>query len=236
MMFFKKLISTNKSTQSGRMDVNVDVDIQEYNKALSTVHSLLMDGTDFQKAAVYDLAIWSIGRAVAADGCSNLMLGRRVINNHDLSFHRLFPILSEAKGEVEVIDIAKCNAYTGCWHYDRIAHTVDSIFKNGYRQAPASKGIYYPELRMAIMLEGRHHTSWATYLNDCKVNLQVIKLTPYFDIVKTDGAFYYYKNSYGEDQKIRLADFRMAVLFQLAKERSMIDLPNTADAYQNRKL
>ncbi len=213
----------------------IDLDQVWFDDAISAVHALTLDAKNkMEAAAVYDLVIWAIGRSVAADGCSALMLGRRVPDNWDISYDKSFPIMKEAKAGQRMIDLSKCNAYTGCWHYDRIASTVASVLKNGYFQYSNSNGVYYPEIRFAIMMNGRHHTTWAVYLGECNVNLDVISLTPYFDIVSTDGAFYHFENSYHEPQHIRVQDYRMAVLFQLAKERSKLDVPDTAGTYAQR--
>lgn len=209
----------------------VELDRCRFQRAMSSVHSLFLGAiTDMEKAAIYDFAIWAIGRDVAADGCSNLMLGKNVQENRDISY-AVFPDIPEARGGSQVVDLAKCNAYTGCWNPNRILTSVGSLFESGYHQPSDSNGVYYPELRFAIMYNGRHHTSLATFLNDCKVNLEVIQLTPYFNAVNTDGAFYDYLNEYNEPQHIRIGEYRMAVLFQLAKERARIEQTHIGDLF-----
>ncbi len=216
------------------LDQTEDLDKARFDRAVSSVNALAMGAENrMQIAAVYDLAIWAIGRSVAADGCSAIMLGKYVADNHDISYET-FPFLKEARLGKSVIDLSKCNAYTGCWSYDRVASTVASLFEFGYVQPSSSNGIYYPEIRLAVMLNGRHHTTWGTYLRDCNVNLDVISLAPYFDLVRTDGAFYDFENQCHEPQHIRVQDYRMAVLFQLAKIRRELDIPNTEDAYKGR--
>ena len=213
----------------------IELDRSRFQRAISSVHAMLSEiDTDWKNAAVYDLAIWSIGRSVAADGCSDLMLGKYVQENKDIAYFE-FPDLPAAHGSQQAVDLAKCNAYTGCWSYERIPSSIASLFKNGYQQPKNSNGVYYPELRLAVMYNGRHHTSWATFLDDCTVMLDTVHLTPYFDVISTDGAFYEYVDKDGFPQHLRVRDYRMAVLFQLAKECSILDPPHTADAYAQRK-
>lgn len=213
----------------------VELDRSQFQRSMDSIHGLLLGAkTDMETAAIYDLAIWAIGRDVAADGCSNLMLGKYVQENRDISYN-VFPVIPEAKGDVQLVDLAKCNAYTGCWSYDRIPSSIASLFESGYRQPSDSNGVYYPELGFAVMYNGRHHTSWATFLNDCTVKLDTIHLTPYFDIVNTDGAFYIFSDKYSKLQHIRVREPRMAILFQLAKERGALDLPHTADTYAQQR-
>ncbi len=212
-----------------------DTDRERFNRSISAVHTLLLGtDSDLEKAAVYDFAIWAIGRSVAADSCSSLVLGKYVQENCNIAYDSVFPTLPEASCGTQLIDLAKCNAYTGCWSY-RMPAGITSLFKSGYHQPKDSNGVYYPELRFAVMYSGRHHTSWATFLNSCHVELEVVRLTPYFDIVTTDGAFYEYINEYSEPKHIRGIDYRMAVLFQLARERGKLDMPHTADAYAQQR-
>lgn len=210
------------------------LDQNRFQRAIETVETILLEANDQrQVAAIYDMVIWNLGKSVATDGSIGLFTGAYVIDNSRISYG-FFTGMPEADLGMTTIDLTKCNVYTGCWSFDRIVASFDSTFANGYKQPSDSNGVYYPELRLAIMLNGRHHSSWATYLETGRVKLRAISLRPFFEIAHTDGAFFYFKNEYGEEEKLRTADYRMAVLFQLAKERSKIDLPNTRDAFHQK--
>ena len=196
---------------------------EAYEAILSTANLLLLNISDeFQRAAIYDFLIWSLGQQIASDSFAYFASMKPVPENRELHFIDRFPRTEGVYLGKQDFDLAKIPSYIGPWDYGRFANGIQSILSVGYqhtKEAPTNHGVYYRELDFALMLEGRHHTSWAVYSGRCIQSLDVVSLEPYFPIVQTDGESFLYTSADGYPVNQPVYDIRIAAMYRLAQMR-----------------
>lgn len=179
-----------------------------------------------QRAAIFDYAIWALGQQIAADGHGIFVSGGITPNNPFYDPSKNFPSLEAVHLGKQFFDISKIPTYTGPWERGRFPKTLSSLLKNGYKHTEASNdGTYYKELGFAVMMNGRHHTSWSIYMGSCIEELDVITLEPYFPVVQTDGAYFIYTNCDGNKVQNQTNDYRFAAMYRLAQMRWELGYP-----------
>lgn len=198
-----------------------------FRSIIEMVESLLWGlENPIQKAAIFDYAIWSLGQQIAADGHGIFVAGGITTDSTYYDVKRNFPNIKDAHQGKQFFDISRLPTYTGPWERGRFPEGLLSLLRNGYKHTEASNnGVYYKELGFAVMLEGRHHTSWSVYLGSCIEELDVITLEPYFPIVQIDGANFIYTNRDGIEVHNQTNDYRFAAMYRLAQMRWELGCP-----------
>lgn len=201
---------------------------QTFSNVVRSVDSILAGVSGpTERAAIYDYAIWALGRQIAADGNGAFVCGESPLENRDYATDYLFPKTDGSSVGEQIFDLAQIPAYTGPWDQNRFPKGILSVFSQGYRQELArNKGIYYKELNFAVMLEGRHHTSWGVFSGECLQTLDVVTLEPYFPVVKTDGACFSFPDEDMGVAKRKATDYRFAVMYHLAQRRWQEGIPS----------
>lgn len=190
-----------------------------YDDIMATIDNFLL-GTSYmtERAAIYDFVIWTLGQEIAADGYRLFVSGKDVPDNHKYDLLSFFPAQDGIKQEIREFDISKIPTYTGLWSMDRFSKSISSVLTRGYRHEMSNhKGIFYKELNFAVMLEGRHHTSWGVFTGECLIPLQIISLEPYFPRVTTDGSCFCYSDDDGQWVMRKEIDYRLAAMYRLAQ-------------------
>lgn len=192
---------------------------ERFARIIRTVELLcLEDLTVMQREMVYDFALWTLGQQIAADGYASFISGTTVCENRDYDFLNLVPGLPEGKAEKAAIDLSKIPTYTAPWEYSRFPSGISSLMAHGFRQDLArNEGIYYPELRFAVMLSGRHHTAWGVFLGSCIQDVSIRSLTAFFPCVTTDGECFEYRDPSGACRTGKVPDYRFAAMYRIAQ-------------------
>lgn len=192
---------------------------RSFHDVIDMTNSLLLGTSHLtEKAAIFDFVIWALGQQIAADGHGLFVSGKRTPENCDYNLYRLFPSLNGTKQGIQEFDISKFPTYTGPWDRSRFPNGIQSIFSRGFRHEQSdSKGIFFKELNFAVMLEGRHHTSWGIFTGECVQPLEIISLEPYFSKVTTDGAYFHYTDKDGNLVLKKGIDYRLAAMYRLAQ-------------------
>lgn len=198
-----------------------------FHAALDTIDCLALGKeTGIEKAAVYDFAIWALGRQIAADGCGLLVSKKNVPDSRDYDISLLGGGVKCTELGERDMDIAEVPTYTGMWDYTKFLEAYRSVLEKGFcDELKNARGIYYSELNFATILSGRHHTSWAVYMGSCVLPMRVVSIKPYFPMVETDGAYFTFQNNEGRAQKVRIADARFAVMYALAQKKWKMGCP-----------
>ena len=199
-----------------------------FDDVIHMTNSLLLGTTRLvERAAVYDFVIWSLGQQIAADGNVLFVSGKDTPENREYDLSTLFPGINVSSEGVQEFDLSKIPTYTGPWDRNRFPNAIQSIFTHGFRHEMAyNKGILYKELNFAVMLNGRHHTSWGIFAGECIQPMEVISLEPYFPYVKTDGAYLIYTDSHRSRVLHKLIDSRLAAMYRLAQMKWEAGYPN----------
>lgn len=190
-----------------------------FNDVIRTVDSLLLGISSItERAAIYDFVIWTLGQQIAAHGNMLFVSGKDTPENREYDLSTLFPGINVSSEGVQEFDLAKIPTYTGPWELNRFPNAIQSIFTHGFRHEMAhNNGIFYKELNFAVMLNGRHHTSWGVFTGECVQPMEVISLEPYFPYVTTDGAYLDYTDEDGHRVRHKLIDYRLAAMYRLAQ-------------------
>lgn len=179
-----------------------------------------------EKSVLFDFMIWSLGQQIVADSYMAFLTYRKVTEDYWFDLRGAFPFIRAKASEAD-IDIAKCTTYTGPWNVNRFPECFLSVAAHGFLDSENNtKGIYYPELHFAVMNSGKHHTSWAIFLGECKTSLNVVSLKEYFPVLTTDGATFTYSDQDTTLTK-QAADYRFAAMYRLAQIKWENDYPDT---------
>lgn len=217
MNFWQGFKRSGKCAQvtSKRMETRTN----DYNAIIRAVQSLLLGEKNYvERCAIYDFAIWTLGNQIVADGFRHFISDQEVTENRNYDIQTLLPEKESTQMGQKEIDLARVPTYTGLWSIDRFSRGIRSILAVGFRHELAHNvGIYYPELNFAVMLSGRHHTSWAVFLGSGVQPMNVISLEPYFSQVQTDGNYFTYSDDFGNQIQRYVEDYRFAAMFRLAQ-------------------
>ena len=179
-----------------------------------------------EKSAIYDFVIWALGRQLVADSYVSFITNRDVTKSHWFDIRSFFSVPRKDTVRVDM-DIAKCVTYTGPWNANRFPSCFLSVAAHGFLDSENNaKGIYYPELHFAVMASGKHHTSWAVFMGECKTTMEIVSLKDYFPIVSTDGAIFSYCQ---KDITVteKAVDCRFAAMYRLAQIKWEKGYPDT---------
>lgn len=121
-------------------------------------------------------------------------------------------------GELQIKTISLKDDYviTCPWNIDRIKDNILNITKNGFKYFSNNHySYYYSELDLCIVYNGYHSIASGIYNKNGNILAKVISIKPLFQHIKTDGAYFY--NVYTDERLYWIEDFRIAVLFEIAK-------------------
>lgn len=198
-----------------------------FTEVVRLTDSLLCGVTDtVERVALYDFVIWALGCQIAADSRGLFVHGEETPENRSYDVRSLFPPVVSNAPEVLEVDLAKVPTCTGPWNRNRFSNGILSVFNQGFQKELArNEGLFFRELNFAVMLSGRHHTSWGIFTGACVQPLQVVALEPYFSSVKTDGAYFTYLDADGNPVKRKAIDYRFAAMYHLAQRKWEVGYP-----------
>lgn len=133
-----------------------------------------------------------------------------------------FVMFTEHYGKIE---FSGKTIISSLWDSKRIYKAATHIKRNGFiDSANYFTGLYIPEWRLIVVREGLHHTGVAAQ-NHCicgECRAGICRLEKMFDAVTTDGEYWYYDN-----RKAKVRDVRIAILFEVAREKDRLLKTNT---------
>ena len=177
-------------------------------------------GTPVKQAAFLDYAIRCIGRELAAVTSTAQLYGEPVPDISEL----LIPLICKEnrKPQEDALYRALVDYNVIClpWNSSKITSAAFDVFTNGFHP---EKGYYnvvlYPELQLAIVINGRHHMAVAASMGQGSAICNTIHLKELFSDLRTDGEYWYR----GSDERFPVADFRLALIFCLARDRAALN-------------
>ncbi len=188
----------------------------EYDNALQQIDIFLSQAEiDEVRIAILDYAIKAIKRDLIGEGLAQIVYGKEVPE-----WRAAFPISSQHKSRKHIsIDLSKTDILVTTWKEDRLSKAIQNLMA-----APFDQGLdyytatYYPEIELAIIGNGMHHTAVASVgASGVMDRCTVIHMTPAFDDVSTDGANWMNSKT---GSIMGVDDFRFALLFTLAQMRN----------------
>ena len=166
------------------------------------------------RAAFLDFAIHAIGRELEAETTARILHLSGEVPNERFEIPNI--LVTE---EYRKASLSAYNAITRPWDTKRLRTAVRQVFEHGFRQEEGYfTGTLYPEINLVVVSDGRHHLTAARMKGTASAKLWVAPLTPCFDTLRTDGAFWYLS----EKQDAPVGEYRIAVLYELARQKQAL--------------
>lgn len=172
---------------------------------------------DIQKAEVISFSIKLIGKELAFSTASRLLRFGKTPENMQF----MIPAPAQAYEGTENLSLSGVNVVSDTYACKKLVDAIGHIKTAGFRQINNYTGTYYPEINLAVIENGRHHLSVAMVHNLGSAQLRICSLRKAFGYITTDGAFWYTEGF----QRHPVPDYRIAVLFELARLREDLMLP-----------
>lgn len=192
--------------------ITENTDQGSFKNTLHIVESTMdLEKSVTAQVAILDFAIDAIGRELEAETTARILHLRGELPDEYFKIPFDFPFEVTKR-----VNLKEYNVITRPWRIQKLAGAISSVFLYGFRQEMnLYDGTLYPELKLAIIGNGRHHTTAARMKGTASADLTVISLQPVFDQLSTDGAYWYFPNR----AKSRVDEYRIAVLYELARKK-----------------
>lgn len=163
-----------------------------------------------------DFLIAIIGQEmVIADATKGATIANRPEENHRLSF------LEKDEEDVEDFPLRGYNVLGVPCSRDRLVNSIKDIVKEGFRK---EKGTYeadvYPEIKLAVVDNGRHHLSVAGLIDEAVANAQIFRFENVVDSLTTDGAYWCIMDEYGYTKLEEAESAEIAFLYELYRHKN----------------
>lgn len=190
--------------------------LAEYKLALHNIESLVYDyctrGGD--KREILDFTIGVVRRDLVSSKTARFFYE----GEYPRDFLCQIPVVGfvdEIKRQT--IDTTHLDVLTGPYQKDKALCAVKDLTQTKFDQSLSNyDGIYYPEIKLAIISNGVHHTNAAKELgHEVAMTADILPLTEAYGKLKTDGRKWFLPNG----AEISVSDYRLALLFTLAEMR-----------------
>lgn len=217
MNFLQKL----RGLQSEKCPTMKDKEKQKrFENIIRTVNrELEFVETDIQKGMFIDYVIKIVGEELAWNVASRLIYYAKTPENATYTI----PAPMDAYVGKENLSLSALNVVIDTYDFDKLKGAIPSVNMRGFRQEMNNyTGTLYPEIKLAVIENGRHHLAVAVTQNAGSAKLQICSLEKLFPTLRTDGAYWYSSNSAPDE----VYDYRIAVLYELARMKHELHIPN----------
>lgn len=119
-------------------------------------------------------------------------------------------------GEKKIIDFSKDICIVVPWNHKRLLSAIVHLSNDGFTFHDNSHMAYYfPYVDFTYIYNGTHSASVGVAKKQGIMAAQVINIEPLFEAVFTDGENWF--STYNQSRLMTVTDFRIAVLFEMAK-------------------
>lgn len=197
--------------------IRVQRDWNSFRVALSNIEMLarteLYDADEgirrMKMVEVYDFAIKAIGTELAISPTTKYLLHGTRIDRDIIPYTKPY--------REKAVAIEGNAVWSFPYNQYKLKSAIYDIKNKGFINLQHNcTGVYYEELGLIHITNGFHHAAAAFFEKTGEVELEVIRLSDYFDSLTTDGAFWICSEG-----KTRCEDYRLAVLYELARRRSL---------------
>ena len=124
-------------------------------------------------------------------------------------------------GEIKRIRFSEDSCVVLPWNRKRLVSGILYLSKTDFKYDKNNHmAYYYPELDVAYIYNGTHSASIGVAKRSGEIDAQVIDIEPLFKHIYTDGEMWFSK--YNHSRLCAVPDFRVAVLFEMAKRRKAL--------------
>lgn len=202
---------------------------REFNVVISFVANIIKDVSIISdKVDLIDFAMKSIKRDLQYDLLSDLLYK---YPNEAVDIKRFIPTLvyDESNNLIECCDDEPNKAIdlsTDCvivvpWKPESLITSIKTILKEGFQyDCNNHVGYYFECLDMCYMESGNHHISVAIQNRTGELKVKRFYTQKYFEHLRTDGTYWY--NTHTNMKIDEVYDFRIAILYELAKLKNKL--------------
>ena len=217
-MFWKRkktLTVSEEQSEQASEQIRRDRMRLEYANALRQIDVLFSQAKNVEvRAAILDYAMKVVKRDLIGEGLSQIVYGRKVPE-----WRAAFPLGSPPqKAECIPLELSEMDVLVTPWEVDRFSKAIRNLLYAPFDQKEDYyTATYYPEIKLAIIGDGMHHTAVASVgVGGIIDRCAVVQMTPAFEEVSTDGAIWANSRT---GSLLQVDDFRFALLYTLAKMR-----------------
>lgn len=126
------------------------------------------------------------------------------------------------QGEMVEVDLVKDTVLVMPWHHDRLRIQIKNIFSNDFVYEPSNhKAYYFPYIGLCYVYNGKHSVSCGIVHKKGAIRAETYDITKLFPHINTDGKHWY--NCHNGERKGELADFRLGIIYELARMKHEIE-------------
>ncbi|MGJ0847794.1 DUF6710 family protein [Tissierella praeacuta] len=121
----------------------------------------------------------------------------------------------------KIIDLSKDSIILLPWDRFRFSNTVKSIYKDKFVYMESNhKAYYYSDIDLCYVHSGNHSITTGIIKREGIIKAEEYDIKNLFKILTTDGLNWYLN---GENYTIEVFDFRIAILYELAKIKHFLE-------------
>ena len=130
--------------------------------------------------------------------------------------------LSLKEEEAIEIDLAQDCVLTLPWNRSRLRNQIKNLFNNDFVYDSNNHWAYYfPYLRLCYVYNGKHSVASGIVYKKGRIEAKQYDITELFPHIHTDGQSWY--NSHTREKKGDLADFRLGIIYEIAKTKHQLE-------------
>jgi hypothetical protein len=199
---------------------------REFNHAIGFARDVIeSEESGKDKIIILDFMMDAIREDIKAD-----LLSYIFYNKTDFQPPFPFTYLNANGEEIRIpelgettIDLTEVCVLVLPWHRERIKKQAKNLYYNDFIYDPRNhKGYYFPYLSFYYVNNGRHSAS-AGIIHKKRGTIEVMAydITAAFPHLHTDGCSWF--NSHNNEKRSELTDFRIGILYELAKMKYALE-------------
>mgnify|MGYP000850276041 CR=1 FL=1 len=202
---------------------------QEFIHAIDFMKLVLeTEKSDKDKIIILDFMLSAIREDLKTDLLTHIFYSEEHFNRRlDYPFPLFYSdeqgneISLKEEKEIE-IDLAADCVLTLPWNRGRLRNQIKNLFNNDFVYHSNNHWAYYfPYLGLCYVYNGKHSVASGIVYKKGKIEAKQYDITKLFPHVYADGQNWY--NSHTREKKGKLADFRLGIIFEVAKAKYQLE-------------
>lgn len=205
----------------------------EFNYVIESANQMLESVTTTQeKKEILEYFIELIKRDLEAHLLTDLFRQNPAFTS-DNDFTNVIPRLEESviPKETKVVDFSKDQVFVLPWEAMRLCNAITTVGNYGYKFIERNiRAYYYTYFDFTIVTNGRHHTAVGCVKRKGNILAPVIDGVVLLKNIDTNGAQWF--SSFDKQSLGKVVDYRIAILFQLTKQKYELEMEYGFPNYQ----
>lgn len=130
--------------------------------------------------------------------------------------------VNESETPIKVVDLATDCVLVMPWRRDKLKTAIKELKNKVFSQSGNHIARYYSHIDVCYVYNGLHSTGAAIGHKKGKLKAYEVDVSKLFDHLHTDGE-YWYNSHTNETYKMKVFDFRFAILYELAKMKYRLE-------------